>query len=292
MRACPMRGAASDPEHDGNILVVDDDVTVNSMVTFALKGVGYSVASASDGESGWEAIGTNSFNLLITDYSMPKLNGIDLLRRMRANSVNTPAILMSANMPRQIGDIIDLVSQGGAIHKPFAIRELLVKVGTILDNEQSPASDPVLKNSVGLGPSGRVQRAFLHHAAQARLSGLAKKILAFESTAKTSGDNSPTIFSVCDKIRKPLLNVAGETGFRSILARALLLSKSEVDWLQPVKISASGFFEGLGLAEGKLTPFDISRGEIAVLAQMLGLLFTFLGESMTHVLLHDARLRS
>jgi CheY-like chemotaxis protein len=260
------------------------------MVVLALESAGYTVASADNGESGWEAICNNSFDLLITDFSMPKLNGLELLRRMRANSVNIPAILMSADMPRDVGDIIELVSAGGAIHKPFKIRDLLVKVGTVLDNEQSFAADPLSKKPKALGPSGRIQRAFLNHAAQANLVGLARVLLVHESSAKKGGDNSPTIFRVFDKIRGPLLNVAGETGFRSILARALALAKPEVGWLWPVKVSDSGSFEGLVLAEGSITPAEISRGEIAIVAQMLGLLFTFLGESMTRSLLEEARL--
>jgi CheY-like chemotaxis protein len=269
---------------------VDDDRSLNTMIVLALESAGYTVASADNGESAWEAICTKAFDLLITDFSMPKLNGLDLLRRMRANAVKLPAILMSADMPREVGDIIELVSAGGAIHKPFKIKDLLVKVGTVLDNEQSSTAGPLSRKPKALGPSGRIQRAFLHHAAQTNLVGLARVLLAHESTEKKSGDNSPTIFRVFDKIRNPLLNVADETGFRSILARALALAKPEVGWLWPVKVSDSGSFEGLGLAEESITPAEISRGEAAIIAQMLGLLFTFLGESMTRSLLQEARL--
>jgi DNA-binding response OmpR family regulator len=270
--------------------VVDDDRSLNTMVTNALESAGYAVASADDGESGWKAICSNTFDLLITDYSMPKLNGLDLLRRMRANAVSLPAILMSADMPREVGDIIELVSVGGAIHKPFRIKDLLAKVGTVLDNEQSFTADPLSRKPKALGPSGRIQRAFLHHAAQTNLVGLARVLLARESREKKSGDNSPTIFRVFDKIRSPILNVAGETGFRSILARALTLAKPEVGWLWPVKVSDSGSFEGLVLAEESIAAAEISRGETAIIAQMLGLLFTFLGEAMTRSLLEEARL--
>jgi DNA-binding response OmpR family regulator len=270
--------------------VVDDDRSLNTIVAMALEKAGYTVASADDGESGWDAICSNAFDLLITDFSMPKLNGLDLLRRMRANSVKLPAILMSADMPLEVGDIIELVSVGGAIHKPFKIKDLLVKVGTVLDNERSFTADPLSRKPKALGPSGRIQRAFLRHAAQTNLVGLARVLLLHESKEKKSGDNSPTIFRVFDKIRSPLLNVAGETGLRSILARALTLAKPEVGWLLPVKVSDSGSFEGLGLAEESITAAEISRGETAIIAQMLGLLFTFLGESMTRSLLQDARL--
>jgi two-component system cell cycle response regulator CpdR len=272
--------------------VVEDDVSVNAMVGLALEGAGYKVASAENGELGWEAIRQAPFDLLITDYSMPKLNGLDLLRRMRANSVNVPAILMSADMPLAIGEVIELVSPGGALHKPFAIKDLLTKVGTILADEQSFAVDTPLTNPRALGASGRIQRAFLRHAAQASLCNLSRNILACESFARDSGGNGPTIFRVCDKLRNPLQNLAGATGFKSILARALMISKSQVGWLSPVKISASGFFEGLVLAEEKLTALEISHGETVLLAQILDLLFTFLGESMTNSLLLDAHLGS
>jgi CheY-like chemotaxis protein len=286
----PVEGVRTQNEGEGRILVVDDDVTVNAVVGMALEGAGYSVSSAENGEMGWEALSRNPFDLLITDYSMPKLNGIGLLRRMRANSVNVPAILMSAAMPPDVGEIIELVAAGGALHKPFAMKELLAKVGNVLDNGQRSTTDASSTNPKALGASGRVQRAILQNAAQAKLTGLASNILAHESVGKTSGDKRPVIFRVCEKIRDPLRNLAGETGFRSILARALMLSKSEVKWLWPVKISVSGFFEGLASAEEKLTPLEVSSGETVMVAQILGLLFTFLGESMTLVVLRDAHL--
>jgi two-component system chemotaxis response regulator CheY len=289
-RTNPVKWAGTYNDGESRILVVDDDVSVNAVVGLALEGAGYRVSSAENGETGWEALSRSPFDLLITDYSMPKLNGIGLLRRMRANSVNVPAILMSADMPRDVGEVIELVAAGGALHKPFAMKELLVKVGSILDNGQSLSTDAPSINPKALGPSARIQREVIQHAAQAKLTSLATNILAHESFGRASGDKGPVIFRVCDKMRGPLRNVAGETGFRSIIARALMLSKSEVSWLWPVNISNNGFFEGLGLAEEKLTPLEVSRGETVVVGQILGLLFTFLGESMTHVLLHDAHL--
>jgi CheY-like chemotaxis protein len=72
-RAIPVGRASDHNDAEGRILVVDDDVGVNAMVGLALEGAGYNVASAENGELGWEALRRGPFDLLITDYSMPKL---------------------------------------------------------------------------------------------------------------------------------------------------------------------------------------------------------------------------
>jgi DNA-binding response OmpR family regulator len=270
-----------------NILVVDDDISLNTVIANTLKRVGYSADSAENGERAWDAICAAKFDLLITDHSMPILNGLDLLRRLRQNAISVPAILMSADMPRNVADIIELVSPEGALHKPFAMDDLLFKVGTILDREQGSMRDPRVETSIDPSAFARKERAFRQSATDTNLTHLASKLLDYESVPDALNSKKPAIFRVCDKMRTLLLNVAGEMGFRSILANALVLSRPEVKWLEPVEISKSGFFEGFTKAEANLTPSEISRGETIFVAHILGLLFTFVGEAMTRILLQE-----
>ena len=125
-------------------MVVDDDPFLQRMVAAALKKVGYNVATSDNGESAWELICSEPLDLLITDYSMPRLNGIELLRRLRNSSLSLPAILMSASMTRNLSEIIEVVSPGGALHKPFGLNELYFKVGSILDLARLEASSATL----------------------------------------------------------------------------------------------------------------------------------------------------
>jgi hypothetical protein len=195
---------------------------------------------------------------------------------------------MSAAMPENVGEIIELVSPGGALHKPFAISELLFKVGTILDIERSRTGDAADADENGVESPSRRERKKIEDAARSRLNNLAHKILMHEFSMGRPGETAaPLIFKVCDKFRSPMQTLTGENGFRSILGRALVLARSEVVWFGTVNISATGFFAGLRQAESRLTREEIVRGETVLIAHLLGLLFTFIGDQMTRMLLQD-----
>src|ERR1700761_6903001 len=69
------------PHH--RILVVDDDADIRCLNTEVLADSGYTVDSAADGALAWDALQTKNYDLLLTDYDMPKLNGLNLIRKMR-----------------------------------------------------------------------------------------------------------------------------------------------------------------------------------------------------------------
>ncbi|MBW1839438.1 MAG: response regulator [Deltaproteobacteria bacterium] len=67
---------------DLNILVVDDDISIRKIVRDRLKMEGYTVTTAEDGKAGWEKFLENTYQLIITDINMPKINGIELLNKI------------------------------------------------------------------------------------------------------------------------------------------------------------------------------------------------------------------
>jgi len=116
-----------------NILVVDDDAAVRDILGNFLRRSGYRVSCAADGEAGWEALCANSFNALVTDHDMPRLTGLDLLRRVRSGPLKVlPTILISGEMPWGEKDLLDLVWPGVAMEKPFSLLELLTSVRGVL----------------------------------------------------------------------------------------------------------------------------------------------------------------
>lgn len=120
---------ASTPPDRGNgssrILFVDDDLLVRQLSAVILADQGYQVDTANDGEAGWEFLLTNSFDLVITDNGMPKLSGLDLVRRMRAFRLTMPVILISgAVFPSEVEDYSSLqVAQ--LLPKPFTSTQLV-----------------------------------------------------------------------------------------------------------------------------------------------------------------------
>jgi len=125
--------SASEAARSRRIFVVDDDACVRQVMALVLRRAGYSVECADDGESAWEALATETFALLITDHEMPRLCGLDLIRRIRVAAIPLPAILISGNFPWSAPDLPALLPPGAALPKPFLRDELLKRVRLFLD---------------------------------------------------------------------------------------------------------------------------------------------------------------
>jgi DNA-binding response OmpR family regulator len=127
-----------------HILVVDDDPDVRGTVALLLKNAGFRVGCAEDGEAGWHALCADRPDLLITDHEMPKLTGLELLRKMRAASHHLPAIMISGRLPTNDADLEALLHPGAVLPKPFSFRALLTKIHELLPSIKagSPAESP------------------------------------------------------------------------------------------------------------------------------------------------------
>jgi len=115
-----------------HILLVDDDSAVRGTMAIVLERAGYRVGCAEDGEAGWNALCAAPSDLLITDHEMPKLTGLELLRRVRTVYRRLPAILMSGCPPLGEADLESLLHPGAVIPKPFSVGTLLAKVQELL----------------------------------------------------------------------------------------------------------------------------------------------------------------
>jgi DNA-binding response OmpR family regulator len=269
-----------------HVLVVDDDPQLREMVATALRRVGYSVVTATDGERGWDAMWSAPVDLVITDYSMPNLNGLELLKRMSSSGLMIPAILMSARFPRDISEVLETLSHGGALHKPFRLEELYFKVGSILDDIR-PAYLPS-PASIDTGRyKGRAERHAVRKEIGLRRLRLASKILVHERTALLREGGNSALERVCTKMEEHFLARAGMVGFQLLLAHALVLARREVAWLGPIKISNDGVFRELDQAGAKFGAAEVFQGEVAVITELLTLLTSLLGEPMTHARLHE-----
>jgi hypothetical protein len=110
----------------------------------------------------------------------------------------------------------------------------------------------------------------------------AKRLIAYETRGNRSSETkTPVAFLVGEKLRPHLARLMGKVGFRELLSRALVLAKAEVPWLNAVRIKADGSFEELDELAAQVDPDEISEGRVILLAQLLGLLVTFVGEELT-----------
>jgi len=106
---------------------------------------------------------------------------------------------------------------------------------------------------------------------------LARRLIALEAAHAPAGEAA----RACDKLRAPLARLAGVAGFRSLLARALALAASEVPWLESVQVRPDGSLEGLDEAGRRQGPGQDREAAAVILARLLGLLVTFIGEPLT-----------
>ena len=116
----------------------------------------------------------------------------------------------------------------------------------------------------------------------------AKRLIAYETNGnKSSETKAAAVFLVGEKLRLHLTALMGNVGFRALLSRALALVNAEIPWLRAVHVKADGSLEGLDGLAAQVNPTEIFEGRVVLLAQLLGLLVTFIGEKLTLRLLHE-----
>jgi hypothetical protein len=115
-----------------------------------------------------------------------------------------------------------------------------------------------------------------------QMRDFAKRLIAYETTGnKSSGAKTPARFPVCEKLRPHLATLMGNTGFRALLSRALARARSEVPSLHAVQVNADGSLAELDKLEVQADPAELVRGSVVLVAQLLGLLVTFIGVNLT-----------
>ena len=120
------------------------------------------------------------------------------------------------------------------------------------------------------------------------MRNFAKRLIAYEASENgSSAINDPAPFPVSGKLRPHLATLLGNDGFRALLSRALALANADVAWLRALHVKADGSLEGLAELEAQVDPTEIAEGNVVLLAQLLGLLETFIGEALTLQLARD-----
>lgn len=127
------------------ILVVEDELEISRLIEMILKKKGYSVVTVQDGLSALNTLKNQSFDLVVLDWMLPQLSGIELIKEMRKNNNLTPAIFITAKT--QPEDIV-LGLESGAddyLTKPFESSILLARVESVLRRynlQKKPAATP------------------------------------------------------------------------------------------------------------------------------------------------------
>ena len=113
------------------ILVVDDEPSIVTLLTFNLEKEGYQVASATDGLDGLQLALSESFDFIILDVMLPSLDGIEIMKRLRQEKVETPILILTAK-DDPIDRILGLeIGADDYLAKPFSPREVIARMKAI-----------------------------------------------------------------------------------------------------------------------------------------------------------------
>lgn len=125
-----MTEVASGP--GAKILVVDDEENIRELLSVSLKFQGYEVATAANGPAALDRCRTVKPDALVLDVMMPGMDGFGLLRRLRADGVDAPALFLSAR--DSVEDKINGLTIGGDdyVTKPFSLEEVVARLQVLL----------------------------------------------------------------------------------------------------------------------------------------------------------------
>jgi hypothetical protein len=122
---------------------------------------------------------------------------------------------------------------------------------------------------------------------------LARSLVACEADSSTTSlHTEPATVRVYERLRRQLGAPMGVEGFQALASRALALAKSQSPRLSAVQVTANGGLRGLGEVESQSGTDEDGEAGISLIAQLLGLFLTFLGEATTLRLIEDLRLQA
>ncbi len=119
----------------GKILVADDEANHRRFLMLVLGGAGHAVDEAADGESAIEKASSESYDLVLTDLRMGRVDGLEVLRRVRETSPSTEVIVMTAYGTVESAVAAMRLGANDYLQKPFSDGELLVRVGRALERK-------------------------------------------------------------------------------------------------------------------------------------------------------------
>lgn len=142
------------------ILLVEDDSSVSGFIVKGLREERYAVDLATDGETGLAMAEITPYDVVILDVMLPKMNGFDICRRLRAQRHTTPILLLTAR--DAIEDRVTGLDTGADdyLTKPFAFAELLARIRALLRRGSAQPTPHIIIADLELDPvSHRVWRA-------------------------------------------------------------------------------------------------------------------------------------
>jgi two-component system alkaline phosphatase synthesis response regulator PhoP len=127
----------------GRVLVVDDEAHILHVLSLKLRNAGYEVVTAVDGEDGYELAGQHVPDLIITDFQMPYMTGLELCRALATNgpTAHIPVLILTARGYALEDEDLAIGNIKGVLSKPFSPRAVLQLVKETLSNQADTGTE-------------------------------------------------------------------------------------------------------------------------------------------------------
>ncbi|HZO78966.1 MAG TPA: response regulator transcription factor [Solirubrobacteraceae bacterium] len=168
-------------DHSPRILLVDDEQSIQTLLSYPLRKEGYDVVHATDGRQALDRFDEQAFDLVVLDLMLPKLDGLEVCRRLRSKSA-VPIIMLTAKS-EEIDKVVGLeLGADDYITKPFSMREFSSRVKAALRRvelsrpaETSPDEAPLVVSDLRIDFAKRTVRV---HGKDAQLTFVEFEILS------------------------------------------------------------------------------------------------------------------
>ncbi|MFG0604284.1 response regulator [Vibrio mimicus] len=226
-----------------HILLIDDDTELTGLLTEVLQYEGFEISEANDGEAGLSAV-TDQVDLILLDVMMPKLNGMETLKRLREKWA-TPVLMLTAK-GEEIDRVIGLeLGADDYLPKPFSDRELLARIRAILRRTQNAltpkTSDVIECQDIQVYPGKQeaycqgqlldlttTEFALLTHFVQSPGETLTKEMLSVEVLGKRLAAFDRAIDMHVSNLRKKLPErLDGKARIKTLRGRGYLMVQEE-----------------------------------------------------------------
>lgn len=167
-----------------NILIVDDERAIRNVLKDILGNEGFKVTEAADGEEGWKYFTTNTYDVVLCDIKMPKMDGIEFLAKAGETNPDVPIIMISGH--GTIETAVDAVKKGAFdyISKPPDLNRLLITIRNAMDKNVLSKETRVLKRKVA-----KVQEMIGESEAITRIKETIEKVAPTDARCLITGDN-------------------------------------------------------------------------------------------------------
>jgi DNA-binding NtrC family response regulator len=172
------------------LLVVDDEKNLRMIVQKEMTRQGHEVETASDGEAAWEALEQQDFDVLLCDINMPRLDGIELLRRLREKSQNPPEVIMLTGQAT-VESAIEAMKLGAYdyLTKPYRISELAILVTQAAEKQQLKNDNQRLRAQIERATSKDTPEIVAHSPQMKEVLRLIQRVAPSDTSVLITGES-------------------------------------------------------------------------------------------------------